>query len=217
MNTQSSHSSVSSASSAMANIAIVAANTVPVVRELAPRYPGLELVKNDLGPGVPNAVRAGIAAARAEVVVITMADLSDDVAVVPRLVELIRDEGYDVACPSRYVRGGRQVGGPRLKAWLSRAAGLSLHRLAGLPVHDATNSFRAYRRSFLTSVEVESDAGWEVTLELTVKAHCAGLRLTEVPCTWRHRTAGESAFRLLRWLPRYLRWYGHALHNRPRP
>src|SRR5436309_1639854 len=53
-------------------------NTVPVVRDLAPRYPGVALVKNTIGRGVLNAIRAGIAATTAEVVIITMADLSDD-------------------------------------------------------------------------------------------------------------------------------------------
>src|SRR4051794_10635634 len=82
-------------------------NTVPVVRQLAPGYPGVELLKNTIGRGVLNAVRAGIGAASAEVVIVTMADLSDDVAIVPRMVELIRDEGYDIVCASRYMRGGR--------------------------------------------------------------------------------------------------------------
>ena len=84
-----------------------------------------------------NAVRAGIVATSAEVVVITMADLSDDVAIVPRMVELIGAEGYDIVCASRYMPGGRQICGPRLKGWMSRAAGLSLHWLAGWPTHDA--------------------------------------------------------------------------------
>ena len=113
---------------------------------LQPRYPWVELVKNTIGRGVLNAVRAGIAATTAEVVIVTMADLSDDVAIVPRMVELIRDEGYDIVCASRYMQGGRQIGGPWLKRLLSRAAGVSLHWLAGLPTHDATNAFRAYRR-----------------------------------------------------------------------
>ena len=51
--------------------------------------PLLSLVKNTLGKGVLNAIRAGIAATTAEVVIITMADLSDDVSVVPRMVELV--------------------------------------------------------------------------------------------------------------------------------
>jgi hypothetical protein len=144
-----------------------------------------------------------------------MADLSDDLAVVPRMVELIRDEGYDVVCASRYMRGGRQIGGPRLKGLLSRAAGVSLHWLASLPTHDATNAFRAYRRSILEEFPIESRAGFAYSLEILAKAHAAGRRITEVPSTWRDRSAGQSRFRLRAWLPHYLRWYLYALTHRP--
>src|SRR6476646_2050392 len=77
-------------------------NTLPVARTLIPKYPGVEMVKNTIGRGVLNAIRAGIQATTAEVVVITMADLSDDVSVVPRMVELVTREGYDIVCASRY-------------------------------------------------------------------------------------------------------------------
>jgi dolichol-phosphate mannosyltransferase len=191
-------------------------DTVPEVRRLAAAYPWVELVRNTLGRGVLHAVRAGIAATTAEVVVITMADLSDDVAVVPRMVHLIRDEGYDVVCASRYMRGGRQIGGPWLKGFLSRAAGLSLYWLAGLPTHDATNAFRAYRRALLREIPIESRGGFAYSLELTAKAHAQGRRITEVPSTWQDRSAGQSRFRLRAWLPHYLRWYAYALTHRPR-
>jgi glycosyltransferase involved in cell wall biosynthesis len=191
-------------------------DTLPVVRELAPRYPGVEAVKNTLGRGVVNAVRAGFAAATAEVVVVTMADLSDDVAIVPRMVELIHDEGYDIVCASRYMRGGRQIGGPRLKRFLSRAAGISLHWMAGWPTHDATNAFRAYRRSILAAIPIESRGGFAYSLEITAKAHASGARVTELPSTWTDRSAGQSRFRLGAWLPHYLRWYFYALTHRKR-
>lgn len=191
-------------------------NTLPVVRDLIPRYPGLEAVRNRLGRGVVHAIRAGIAATTSEVVVVTMADLSDDVAIVPQMVDLIRTGGFDIVCASRYMRGGRQVGGPRLKKLLSRVAGLSLHWLAGLPTHDATNAFRAYRRSVLTAIEIESRGGFAYSLEITAKAHAAGRKITELPSTWHDRSAGESRFRLRAWLPHYLKWYTYALTHRPR-
>jgi dolichol-phosphate mannosyltransferase len=190
-------------------------DTLPALRELAPSYPGVEALKNNLGRGVLNAVRAGIQATTAEVVVITMADLSDDVAIVPRMVELIRAEGYDIVCASRYMRGGHQIGGPRLKGWLSRTAGVSLHWLAGWPTHDATNAFRAYRRSVLAGIEIESRGGFAYSLEITAKAYAAGHKITELPSTWRDRSAGQSRFRLGAWLPHYLRWYFYALTHRP--
>ena len=186
-------------------------DTVPVVRELAPRYAGLELVRNTLGPGVINAIRAGVEAARSDVVIISMADLSDDLRVVDDMVRLIRDDGYDIVCASRYMRGGQQIGGPRLKRTISRVAGVSLYWLGALPTHDATNAFRAYRRSVLQEIPIESSGGFEYSLEITAKAHVAGHRVTEVPSTWRDRTAGQSRFRLMKWLPHYLKWYLFAL------
>ena len=35
-------------------------------------------------------------------------------------------------------------------------------------------------------------------------------RIAEVPVTWIERQSGESRFRVLKWLPAYLRWYGYA-------
>ncbi len=189
-------------------------DTVPVVRELAPKYPGVELVKNTRGRGALAAMRTGLDAATAETVIVTMADLSDDIAIVPRMVELIRDEGCDVVCASRYMRGGRQIGGPLFKKTLSRFAGLSLHWLTGIPTHDATNSFRAYRLSAIRRIEIESQGGFELAIELTVKAYAAGMTIAEVPSTWRDRSAGESRFKLMKWLPHYLRWYRFAITHR---
>jgi len=90
----------------------------------------------------------------------------------------------------------------------------STFHLAALPVHDATSNFRLYRKSFIDSVSIESEAGFELALELTVKAHLSGRRIAEVPTVWRDRTAGLSRFELRRWLPHYFRWYLRAFARR---
>lgn len=190
-------------------------DTVPAVRALQDRYPWAVLHKNDLGRGVVNAVKAGIAATTADVVIVTMADLSDDLSVIAEMVNLIRVGGYDVVCASRYMRGGRQIGGPFLKGLLSRTAGLSLYWLGGMPTHDATNAFRAYRRAVLLDHPIESSGGFAYSLEITAKAFAAGRRITEVPSVWRDRSAGQSRFKLRAWLPHYLKWYFFALTHRP--
>lgn len=187
--------------------------TVPVVRAMAAEMPNVHLQRNDLGRGVLNAMKAGIAAARGEYVLITMADGSDEVELVDRMVKLAHD-GADVVAASRYMPGGHQAGGPRVKQILSRLAGLSLHWIGRLPIHDPTNNFKLYRRSFLESVQIESRGGFELAIELSVKAALAGRRLAELPTTWRDRTAGQSRFRLRAWLPMYLRWYVHLFAAR---
>src|SRR5207245_1545047 len=82
------------------------------------------------------------------------------------------------------------IAGSRLNALMSRVAGLTLHWFGGVPVHDATSNFRLYRRSYLETVTIESRAGFELALELTVKATLAGRRVAEVPTIWRDRTSG---------------------------
>jgi len=187
--------------------------TVPVVARLATEIPGLRGLRNDLGRGVLNAMKAGIAGTSGPYVLISMADGSDEPHVVDPMIALAR-QGADVVSASRYMRGGHQVGGPPLKRLMSRTAGLSLHWFAGVPTHDPTNNFKLYRRSFLEATPIESTAGFELALELTVKATIAGRRIAEVPTTWRDRTAGQSNFKLRKWLPHYLRWYFTALRGR---
>jgi dolichol-phosphate mannosyltransferase len=189
--------------------------TVPVVCELQTELPAVRLHRNDIGRGVLNAMKAGIAASEAPLVLITMADGSDEMDRVDKMVRLGQG-GAAIVAGSRYMKGGSQVGGPLLKRTLSRAAGLSLHWLAGVPIHDATNNFKLYRRDFLDSVTIESTGGFELALELTAKAARSHLPMAEVPTTWRDRSAGASRFDLRAWLPKYLRWYVHALPARGR-
>jgi dolichol-phosphate mannosyltransferase len=126
----------------------------------------------------------------------------------------LADGGADVVAASRYMPGGRQIGGPRLKRLLSRVAGLSLHNVGGVATHDPTNNFKLYAKRFLDDVTIESEAGFELALELTVKAAIGGRRIAEIPTTWRDRTSGESNFRLRQWLPHYVRWYLVAMRSR---
>ncbi len=187
--------------------------TRPVVERLVPEIPGLRGLRNDLGRGVLKAMRAGIADARGEYILVSMADGSDEPRIVDGMVTLARD-GADVVSASRYMRGGRQDGGPLIKRTLSRLAGLSLHWFAGVTTHDPTNNFKLYSRRFLDSITIESQAGFELALELTVKATLAGRRVAELPTVWTDRAAGQSNFKLRAWLPHYLHWYRQAFVGR---
>ena len=190
-------------------------STVPAVDAFVQerRADHVSLVKNRYGAGALNAIRTGFDAVEGGVVLVTMADTSDDLSVVDAMMHHI-DEGYDIVCGSRYMKGGGQTGGPRTKRFLSRAAGVSFHALTGIPTHDITNSFKMYRKSVLDSIRIESSRGFEIGMEVTIKAFLRGYRVTEVPSCWRDRVAGESRFKLMKWLPAYLRWYVHGLKGR---
>lgn len=189
-------------------------DTVPVVHAIMNEgETRLRAVKNQHGRGVVPAIRTGFDVVPDGPVLVVMADLSDDLAQVDRMLALY-DRGYHLVVGSRYMKGGRLVGGPFFKQLLSRWAGTSLYWFRRLPTHDATNAFKIYDRAMVRSFTIESQGGFELNLELTVKAFLAGYRITEVPSTWRDRTSGQSRFRLWRWLPLYLRWYLYAFRRK---
>jgi dolichol-phosphate mannosyltransferase len=182
-------------------------NTLPVVQKIiAEGETRLKLVKNSYGRGVVGAIRTGFDAAPDGPVLVVMADLSDDLGQVSKMLELYR-RGSHIVVGSRYMKGGRIIGGPWFKQLLSRLSGLSLCWFRGIPTHDATNAFKIYDRAMLDTIQIESKGGFELSLEITVKAFLAGYTISETPTTWRDRTAGESRFKLWKWLPHYLKWY----------
>lgn len=183
--------------------------TVAAVEECAREYPGVRHVVNTYGRGPGNAIRYGIDQAKGAVVVVTMADGCDDPTQIDNLVRLV-ERGVVVAVASRYTRGGQQVGGPAVKGFLSRMAGLSLYHLARVGTRDATNSFKAYSVPFIRAVGIESNQGFEIGIEMVAKARRARLPVAELPTIWLDRAFGESNFTIMAWMMRYLHWYLYA-------
>jgi hypothetical protein len=142
-----------------------------------------------------------------------MADGSDDAEQIDHLARLV-ERGVVVAVASRYMQGGRQVAAPSFKSTLSRLAGVSLYWLGRVGTHDATNSFKAYDRHFVEQVGIESDAGFELGLEMVAKARRRRLPVAEIPTIWLDRAAGQSNFKVRAWIPRYLRWYRYSFGPR---
>jgi dolichol-phosphate mannosyltransferase len=190
-------------------------DTVPVVTRFVSenKVDNIRLVKNLYGKGVLNAIVTGFKSAEDdEIVLVTMADLSDDLTIVDSMFEKI-NQGYDIVSGSRYMKGGRHIGGPKFKKMLSRTAGLTLHFLTGIPTHDISNSFKMYRNSMVKDIKIESRGGFEVGMEIVVKGFLKGYSIAEIPSIWRDRVAGESHFNMRKWLAEYFRWYIYTLNG----
>src|SRR5262249_53364921 len=81
-------------------------NTLPAIAAMLPPCPAVRLVHNTLGRGVLNAIKSGFQASRGDVVIVMMADCSDEPRDVVAMARLVR-EGADVVAGSRYAAGGR--------------------------------------------------------------------------------------------------------------
>ncbi len=184
--------------------------TVPIAKKYQKKDKDLVLHKNTRGRGALNAILSGFDYVSSGPLLVTMADLSDDLSVVDKMYNMYLN-GAAVVCGSRYMKGGKQIGGPLLKRTLSHLAGVSLYWVRRFPTHDVTNNFKLYDKAFLDTITIESTGGFEIAMEITVKAFKNKQKIMELPSTWRDRTAGEANFKLWKWLPSYLKWYFAAL------
>jgi dolichol-phosphate mannosyltransferase len=185
--------------------------TIPVAKVLMQEGAPMELVRNH-SRGALQAMLTGLRHVNHGAVVVSMADGCDDFSTLGPMLEAWRN-GATVVVASRFMPGGRMLGGPWLKGQLSRWGARSLYSIANFPVRDATNNFRLYDASFVSTTTVESKGGFELAFELTFKAWSQGKSVVEVPTTWRDRVHGTSRFKLMEWMPHYAKWWGLSFRH----
>jgi dolichol-phosphate mannosyltransferase len=127
-----------------------------------------------------------------EVVVEMDADGSHRPADLTKILDAMTDS--DVALGSRWITGGSVVNWAKSREILSRGGNLYTRLWLGIPLHDATGGFRAYRMSAINAMQVENvqSQGYCFQVDMAWRAVTAGMRVTEVPITFIERELGES-------------------------
>jgi dolichol-phosphate mannosyltransferase len=171
----------------------------------------IEFVRNQ-GKGAHGAVMTGLRNGTAPYALMFPADDDFNAGILDSMVAKAR-EGVDIVCASRFIPGGSMVGCPWVKALLVRAAAASLFHIARVPTRDPTSGFRLFSRRVIEQIKVESTEGFTYSLELLVKVQRLRWRVAEVPARWFERSAGQSRFRVLRWIPAYLTWFFYAFRT----
>lgn len=186
--------------------------TKGIIDKLCEEYSNLKLVENVKEAGFANAIKTGFENVTGELVVPVMGDLCDDLNIIPKMMEVAL-QGFDVVCGSRYIKGGGRLGGSKFKGLLSMLGGWSIHFILGIPTHDIANAFKLYRMNVIKSINIESK-GFEISMELPIKAFFNKYKIAEIPTVWRERSKGKSSFKVFKLLPNYLRIYTWAVKKR---
>jgi dolichol-phosphate mannosyltransferase len=189
--------------------------TGAVADDLATRYP-IKVVHRAGKLGLGTAVVEGFGASDAEIVGVIDADLSHPPALVPRMLQAMRETGADFVIGSRYIPGGGTGDWGLGRRLMSRFACQLARGLT--PVRDVTSGFFMVRRDRAKGVSI-SAGGFKICLELLIRS--APKLVVEVPYVFQTRTAGESKMNLKEALGyltqlRDLRAYRRA-HHLPRP
>ena len=156
----------------------------------------VDVLRRGAKSGLGSAYRAGFRIGLVEgydVMVEMDADLSHDPAVLPQLVEQVKN-GADLAIGSRYVDGGSIPDWKLGRRTISRVGCLYARLMLGLSVSDATAGYRAYHRGLLSRLDLEQVRadGYGFQVEMTYLADRAGGTIVEVPIVFRDRTLGKS-------------------------
>lgn len=170
--------------------------TGAIIDGLCARDPRIAVLHRVKKEGLGRAYVAGFARALAlgaTHVVEMDCDFSHDPKDIPRMLAAVADA--DVAVGSRYVKGGRCVGWPFRRWFVSFFGGRFIRFVLGVPVQDPTGGFKCFTRAALERLGDFSairSFGYSFQMEMNWRMAQMGLRLKEIPITFTERRAGTS-------------------------
>jgi dolichyl-phosphate beta-glucosyltransferase len=151
--------------------------------------PSVVVVRNPQNRGKGHAVRRGMLLARGRRRLMTDADLSTPIEELERLLSRM-DEGADVVIGSRALPGARiEVHQPRYRESLGRLFNLLVRWLVVPGLHDTQCGFKLFTEQAARVFEVVRLDGFCFDVEALFVARRRGLRIAELPVTWRNDAA----------------------------
>ena len=163
-------------------------------------------------PTFASALILGFNKVKDGVMIPIMADLCDRLEDVETMYKKM-DEGWDIVCGSRYMRGGGKKGGPLIQSICSNIVCSFLHLSTGIPTTDVSNAFKMYKKNIVGKTIINPRSGVEVSMAITLQAYFNNAKITEIPTRWIGRTLGESKFKIIERTPPYYKICVWAVKN----
>jgi glycosyltransferase involved in cell wall biosynthesis len=164
------------------------------LRDLHARDPRFKLLCFRRNYGKSAALAVGFGLARGRYVITMDADLQDDPAEIPRLIEKI-EEGYDLVSGWKKKRHD-----PISKTIPSRFFNFVTGKISGIDIHDFNCGLKAYRADVVKSVRIYG----EMHRYIPVLAKMAGFSVAEIPVQHHPRKFGKTKFGLSRFFKGFL-------------
>ncbi len=168
-------------------------------------YGNIRVIVREKKEGIGAAIREGYNNARNSIIISSDSDLSFLPSDMYRLFEKIQ-EGYDLVLGSRhseysfYELTTLKV---RIKGWISKNGNRVLRLITGIRVHDFSANFRAIRKDVWKRINTIEKTN-TLLLEMILKCKYGGLKVTEIPVTFKDRIYGESKLNLGIEAPKFL-------------
>jgi len=163
-------------------------STWTVLKSLAQEHANVRAIRFRTNFGKASALGAGAAAAEGQLIVTMDADLQDDPAELPKLLQTL-GEDFDLVSGWKAVRND-----PVNKTLPSKVFNWLVGYLTGVKLHDHNCGFKVYRRAIFDEVKLYG----EMHRFVPVLASAKGFRVTEIPVNHRARQHGYSKYGLRR-------------------
>jgi len=177
--------------------------TGKVVKLIGDQDPNVRIIRNRPPFGFGYAIRKGLENYRGDMVIIAMADASDDPQDMIKYVREI-EAGADCCFGSRWHKEVKVVGYPPLKYFINRLANGFINILFHLGYNDVTNAFKCYSRQAMEGIKPIMSRHFNITVELPLKAIVRGYRYHVIPTSWYERKKGVSKLKIQEMGSRYL-------------
>ena len=178
-------------------------NTAGVITSRMEKGIPIRLINRTPPGGFGRAIRTCLDHFRGDVVVILMADMSDDPEDIVRYYRKI-NEGYDAVFGSRFMKGSVVRDYPRIKLFANRLGNKTLQILFRTQHNDLTNSFKMYRGETIRAVMPLFASHFNLTIELSLGVLIRNFSVARMPINWYGRTWGRANFRIKELGRRYL-------------
>lgn len=169
--------------------------TAEVIRQKMEEGIPIRLIHRIPPGGYGRAVRSCLNHAKGDIVVVTMADMSDDPADIIKYYKKI-NEGYDAVFGSRFLKGSVIKDYPLIKLVANRIGNKFIQFLFKTEFNDLTNAFKAFRTDALRSVMPFYSSHFNLTIEISLSLLVRGFRIATVPINWYGRTWGQANFKI---------------------
>ena len=169
------------------------------------KHQKIKLLKNP-GVGPCEAIKNGLKNSNSDAAIVYPADDFFNAKILDEMYAY-KIKGYDVVCPSRFIKGGIIKNCPFIKFLIVKIVSLTLFYLSSLKIKDPTNGFRLFSSQVLKNYTIESNLGFAYSLELLIKSHKDKRKIIEIPSTWIERLDQKSNFKILKWSKDYLKWF----------
>ena len=181
--------------------------TGEVIEEMMKSEPRIHCLHRGKKEGLGRAYVAGFKRAielGADLIIQMDCDFSHDPKDIPRLIEAITtpvqsnnrtiEQFPDLVIGSRYVKGGDTPGWPFKRRLISRAGGIFIRTVTGMPLRDPTGGFKCWKASTLKKIDFETvgSRGYSFQLEMNHRTWKRGFRIVEIPIVFTDRVAGYS-------------------------